>query len=166
MRRRAAFGALILMLAVVPGCHSSLLDLGSEADRQGVVDGKNEVMVNGIRVTLSLSPSEVERTYSFTARVSLTNTGSQTATWTSGYGCLAFLNVYRSGERIPLKGTDFGCIAAVGSWQIAPGDSLVGEYPLRAQRTDGAPLAPGEYRLEADLNTASGLTLEHRLVVK
>lgn len=165
MPGKAVFGALILVVAVA-ACNSSLLHLESEADRQGVVNGKNEAVVNGIRARLSLNPAEVERTHGFTARVSLTNTGSRTATWTSGYGCLAFLNAYRSGERIPLKGTDFGCIAAGGAWSIAPGDSLVQEYPLRAQRTDGAPLVPGEYRLEADLHTAGGLKLEHGLTVK
>ena len=165
MRRRAAFGALMLVLAVT-ACNSPLLDVRSEADRQVVADGKNEVIVNGVRATLSLDPSEVARTHSFTARLSLTNTASHTATWTSGSGCLAFLNVYRGGERVPLEGADFGCIAVVSSWRIAPGASLAHEYLLRAQRTDGAPLAPGVYRLEADLNTASGLKLEHRLVVK
>lgn len=164
MRGKAALGALILVLAV-PACNSSLLDLGSEADRQ-VVEGKNEAMVNGIRATLSLHPAEVERTHGFTARLSLTNTGSQTATWTSGYGCLAFLNVYQGEERIPLKGTDFGCFAVVTSRQIAPGASLVQEYSLVAQRTDGASLARGEYRLQADMVTASHTKLEHRLVVK
>lgn len=165
MRGSAALCLLILVLAV-SACNSSLLDLGSQADRRAGLDGKNEVMVKGIRATLSLNPSRVERTYSFTARVSLTNTESRAVTWTSGYGCLAFLNVYRSGDRIPLKGTDFGCLAVLGAWTIAPGDSLVQEYSLRAQRTDGAPLAPGDYRLEADFNTASGLKLEHRFVVK
>ena len=165
MRGRAAFSALTLVLALA-GCDSSLLDLGSEADRQALSEGKNVATVNGIRVTWSLDRSEVMRGQSFTARLSLTNTGSQTATWTSSYGCLAFLNIYRGGERIPVKGTDFLCGAVVTSRQIAPGAALVQEYSLQAQRTDGVPLAPGEYRLVADLNSASGLTLEQTLVVK
>lgn len=164
MRGRAALGILTLALAVT-GCKSSLLDL-SDADRQAAVEGRNEATVDGIRATLSLNPFEVERTQKFTARLTLTNTGSQTATWTSGSGCLAFLNVYRGEERIPFKGTDFGCFAVVTSRQIAPGASLVQEYSLQAQRTDGVPLAPGEYRLQADMATASHLKLEHRLVVK
>ena len=165
MRGKAAFGALILLLAM-SACNSSLLDPESGADRQELLEGKNEALVNGIRATLSLEPFEVDRNQSFTARLSLTNLGSQTATWTSGYGCLAFLNVYRGEERIPLKGTDFGCRAVVTPRQIAPGASLVQEYSLRAQRTDGAPLATGEYRLQADMATAGRTKLEHRLVVK
>ena len=165
MRGRAAFSALTLVLALA-GCDLSLLDPGSEADRQVLSEAKNMATVNGIRVTLSLDPSEVERTHSFTARLSLTNTQSEMATWTNGASCLAVLNVYRGEERIPVKGTDFGCRAVVTSRRIAPGASLVHEYSLRAQRTDGAPLAPGEYRLQADLITANHLKLEHRLVVK
>lgn len=164
MRRRAALGVLTLVLAVT-GCNASLVDLESEADRKAI-EGKNEVVVNGIRATLSLNPSEVERTQKFTARLTLTNTGSQTTTWTNGAGCLAFLNVYRGEERVQFKGTDFGCTAVVTSRQIAPGASLVQEYSLQAQRTDGAPLAPGEYRLQADLITANGIKLEHGFVVK
>jgi hypothetical protein len=164
MRGRTVLSVLTLVLAVT-GCNSSLVDLGSEAERQAI-EGKNEVIVNGIRATLSLDPSQVERTQKFAARLTLTNTGSQTATWTSGHGCLAFLNVYRGEERVPFKGTDFGCIAVITSRQIAPGASLVQEYSLQAQRTDGAPVAPGEYRLQADLATSSHLKLEHRLVVK
>ena len=164
MRGRAAFSALTLVLALA-GCDLSLLDPGSEADRQALSEGKNVATVNGIRATWSLDRSEVMRGQSFTARLSLTNTGSQTATWTSSYGCLAFLNIYRGGERIPVKGTDFLCGAAVTSRQIAPG-AAVQEYSLQAQRTDGVPLAPGEYGLVADLNSASGLKLEQTLVVK
>ena len=49
-----------------------------------------------------------------------------------------------------MERTDFSCIAVVTSRPIAPGASPVQEYEFRAQRTDGAPLAQGEYRLQAD----------------
>lgn len=62
MRGRTALSVLTLVLAVT-GCDPSLVDLGSEAERQAI-EGKNEVIVNGIRATLSLAPSEVERTQS------------------------------------------------------------------------------------------------------
>lgn len=69
MLGRAAFGALILVLAA-SGCNSSVADPGSEANRQMGPEGQPEVMHGGIRASLSLNPFKVERMHSFTAQVS------------------------------------------------------------------------------------------------
>jgi hypothetical protein len=85
------------------------------------------------------------------ARLTLTNTSAVPADWTSGYGCLAFLNVYdASGARVPVRGTDFGCLAVVTNRRVAPGESVTGRWELVARTTEGPALQPGTYVLEAD----------------
>jgi hypothetical protein len=111
-------------------------------------------------------PREVERTHPLVARLTLTNTRRQPAAWTSGASCLAFLGVYRGAGRYPFRGTDYACLAVVSTWTIAPGDSLVSEWVVQAQTTDGTPLEAGEYVLEADLIPASGLKLRRAFTVR
>jgi hypothetical protein len=126
---------------------------------------QGEIVVGGIRAVLEV-PAQVERTHAFTARVTLTNTLSSPATWTSGMPCIAFLNVYRAGERVPLQGTDFGCLGVVTIRELAAGESLTTEWRLVAQTTDGTPLQPGTFTFEADPVIASQQTLRRKLMVR
>jgi hypothetical protein len=157
--------ACAVLLAGAPGCAGGVGPEPREEERSSVLPHQ-EVVHDGIRARLSLDRTEVERTRSLVARLTLTNTRGQTATWTSGAGCLAFLGVYRGARRYPFRGTDFACLAVVSTWAIAPGDSLVREWVLQAQTTDGTPLPAGEYVLEADLISASGLKLRRAFTVR
>jgi hypothetical protein len=158
--------SLIMSLAlagVLAGCNGIEV-LGSA--RQDSAAAGNEIVVDGIRAVLVLEPSDVQRTHPFTARLTLTNTLAQPATWTSGMGCLAFLNVYHDNRRIPLRGTDFACLAVVTARVLGPGESLSVTWDLVAQTTDGTPLRTGRYIFEADPVLRNRLTLQHRLVIR
>jgi hypothetical protein len=124
------------------------------------------ILVGGIRATLVVDPVEVERTHPFRAHLTLRNTLATRATWTSGMGCIAFLNVYRDGARVPLRGTDFGCLAVITVHTLEPGESRTTSWDLIAQTTDGSALEPGDYVFEADPVLAEGLTLQHPLVFR
>jgi hypothetical protein len=155
---RVALSALILAAAGCSGIGVSGID-----SAQAGAGARDEIVVNGIRAVLHVAPTEVERTHAFSASMTLTNTLATPATWTSGMGCMAFLNVYRSGsdERIPLRGTDFGCLAVVTTRELAPGESQTAVWDLVAQTTDGTALPPGTYTLEADPVLAGRQTLRH-----
>jgi hypothetical protein len=157
--------ACAVLLAGAPGCAGVVGPEPREEERRSALP-QQEAVLDGIRARLSLDRTGVERTHSLVARLTLTNTRRQEATWTSGASCLAFLGVYRGAERYPFRGTDYACLAVVSTWTIAPGDSLVSEWVLQAQTTDGTPLQAGEYVLEADLISTSGLKLRRAFTVR
>jgi hypothetical protein len=157
---------IILALALLAGACESVRMAGPAARQDPVGSDARELVVNGIRASLELEPAEVERTHPFRATLTLRNTQATPATWTGGMGCIAFLNVYRRGERVPLRGTDFVCTGVVTTRMLQPGESYVTSWNLVAQTTDGTPLMPGEYVFEADPVLASGKTLQHVLGIR
>jgi hypothetical protein len=150
---------LLATVTLLASCGGLPLDPArSAATLQG-----SELVVGEFRIRLALDPAVVERTEAFTARLQITNTSTRPAVWTSGYGCIAMLDVFRGEERIPLIGTDFGCIAATGSWPIAAGATLEADWFVHASRKDGLPVPTGEYLFVANL---APHRLEHRLTVR
>jgi predicted small secreted protein len=162
-RTRLLVVSMAVAAGVLAGCNGAEV-LG--AARQDSAAAGAEIVVDGIRAMLVVTPAEVQRTHPFTARLTLTNTLATPATWTSGMGCIAFLNVYRDNVRIPLRGTDFACLAVVTARVLAPGESLTTSWDLVAQTTDGTPLKTGNYVFEADPILKNRLTLKHPLVIR
>jgi hypothetical protein len=154
--------ALLGLIPAVAGCS------GMGVSGIDGAQARDEIVVNGIRAVLHVAPTEVERTHAFSASMTLTNTRAKPATWTSWSGCPARLNVYRSGsdERIPLHGTEFGCLAAVITFELAPGQSQTFVWDLVAQTTNGTALPPGTYTLEADPVNAARQTLRHEFRIR
>jgi hypothetical protein len=111
-----------------------------------------------------VSLAEVAPPGTVLARLRYENTTSSTRTVTSGYGCLSFASVYRGNTRIPFPATDYACITVVTNRELPPGGAIGMEWPLHIGG-DGVPLAPGEYRFVAELNTHDR-TLERTFVVR
>jgi hypothetical protein len=159
-------GKLITLVPLL-GMLACTVEIAAPATGEAGVGGEQRVIVvGGIRATLALAPNDVERTYPFRAQLTLTNTTATTSTWTSGSSCLAILNLYRGAARIPLRGTDYGCLAVITTHTLAPGESKTASWDLVAQTTDGSALIPGEYVLEADPLISSRQTLRHRLIIR
>ena len=94
-------------------------------------------------------PAQVQSGDSLQARLVIRNPSSDTLRLASGSSCVATLAATFGGEQVPLEGTLFGCLAVVTSFPIAPGDSLVRVFDLRA-RLHGVGGAPsGTYQLTA-----------------
>jgi hypothetical protein len=158
--------AMILIMVLLTGACESLRVMAPPAQQLPNTGNTSEIMVGGIRATLTLEPAVVERTHSFRVTLTLRNTLSTASSWTSGMGCIAFLNVWRDGQRVPLGGTDFACLAVVTIRTLQPGETLVTSWDLVAQTTDGSPLLTGEYIFEADPVLSSRQTLRHRFLVR
>jgi hypothetical protein len=157
-------GVALLPLLGVLAC---TVEIAAPATGEAGVGAEQRVIVvDGIHAALEVAPSEVERTFPFRAQLTLTNTTATPSTWTSGSSCLAFLNVYRGDARIPLRGTDYGCLAVITTHTLAPGQSKTANWDLVAQTTDGSALTPGEYVLEADPVISSRQTLRQRLIIR
>jgi hypothetical protein len=154
-----------LVLCMVGGCNPG--NPAAPADPQDErFSLSNGILVSGVHARLDITPGVVERTATFTATLTLTNQSAVAASWTSGMGCLAFLNVYRNEQRVPLRGTDFACLAVVSHRMLLPGESLAHSWQLVAQTTDGSRVQPGEYILEADPVVASRVTFRQPFTVR
>jgi hypothetical protein len=154
--------SILLLTCLVTSACTNADPLASQHAQSTKAD--SELLAGGILATLTLEPSAVQRTHSFTVTMTLRNTTAAPAVWTSGMGCLAFLNVYdRSGQRVPLHGTNYACLAVVTNRTLAPGESLSHTWEVVAQTVEGQPLLVGEYVLEADPVLADGRTLRHSL---
>jgi hypothetical protein len=94
---------------------------------------------------------------SLRATLTVQNETSDTVRLTSGYGCIAFLEVLSDTTRVPMHGSQFGCTASSRTFVIPPGDALVESYDLSAMIQsseapyDYIPAPSGVYRLRADL---------------
>jgi hypothetical protein len=89
LRRMAELG---LIMGALCGCAAADMVAGEQNNHAA---RPQQTMLGGsITAALTVTPAAVQRTYPFTARLTLTNTSTVAATWTSGSGCLAFLNVY------------------------------------------------------------------------
>jgi hypothetical protein len=151
------FGACMALL--LAGCDG--LDLMVPGAPLG---GDAELVSDGVRVTLTVSPAAVTPTGTVLARLRYENTTSSTRNVTSGYGCLSFASVYRGNTRIPFPATDYACITVVTNRELPPGGAIGMEWPLHIG-SDGVALAPGEYRFVAELNTHDR-NLERTFVVR
>lgn len=102
-------------------------------------------------------PTMVRPGGSLRATLTVQNETSDTVRLTSGYGCIAFLEVLSDTTRVPMHGSQFGCTASSRTFVIPPGDALVESYDLSAMIQsseapyDYIPAPSGVYRLRADL---------------
>jgi hypothetical protein len=157
MRSKMLAGACAALLLV--GCD------GLGITVPGVpLDGRSELVVDGVRVTLTVSPAAVTPPATVLARLTYENTTSSTVQVVSRAGCLSFAGVYRGNTRIPFPATDYACTAAITSRDLAPGATIGMEWPLQIGG-EGVALALGEYRFVAELNTHDR-DLERTFVVR
>jgi hypothetical protein len=115
----------------------------------------------GLAIDFALEPAEIAPGGPFTARLSVTNTTSDTITILTGHGCLVLPNVVRGGERYPFKGTDWGCTAAITGHVFAPGETKRRTWEMSAALyaedpgdVEGAPAPKGDYLVQAIFGTA------------
>jgi hypothetical protein len=157
--------ALAVTVGMLGACAAAdMVASGEQYDRAGV---QEHAAQDSIRAVLIVSPTAVERTHTFTARLTLTNVRDVPVVWTSGAGCLAFLNVHdASGRRVPFRGTDFACLAVAVAHVLEPGESLSHTWQLVAQTTDGTPLVPGLYVLEADPVVRDRITFRQPFTIR
>ena len=107
--------------------------------------------------TLTVVPTMVRPGDPLRATLTIRNETSDTVRLTSGYGCIAFLDVLSDTTRVPMHGTQFGCTASARRFVIPPQEALVESYDLLAKIQsseapyDYVPAPSGVYRLRADV---------------
>jgi hypothetical protein len=117
----------------------------------------------GLKAELTVDPAEVAQHAPFTVRLTVTNTTADTIRFVTGYGCLALPNLKQRGNRIPFKGTDLGCTAAITTHSFAPGETTTRNWAMRAELyaehhgdPDDAPAPRGSYIVEAEFGGVPG----------
>lgn len=125
----------------------------------------HEIVQEGIRVTLTVTPEVLDPPGTVTARLTYENLGIIPVELTSSYGCVSFAGVYLEEERIPFPSTRYGCTAAISSRILEPGTPLTVEWPLVVGGEDGLQVPAGTYRFVAGLNTHPG-SLERTFVIR
>ncbi len=110
------------------------------------------VLPDGLVVSMSVQPGEVDQRGAFTARLTATNTTSATINIATAHGCLAVPSVLRNGEEVPFRGSWWACTAAGANHAFAPGETRVIEWTMHAELyaqhpgdQDGAPAPRGVY---------------------
>lgn len=142
--------AIILASAAVASCGFDLTTPNPDLDG----------LPAGLEVSLELEPGEVAPADSFTARLTLTNTTSDTIKIITSSGCLAGLNVLRDGKRMPFRGSMLVCTAVIGTHAFAPGETKTRTWELSAalyaehpEDVDGKPAPVGSYVVQAEFGT-------------
>ena len=114
----------------------------------------------GLDVQFTVSPDVVDPHEPFSAALSVTNTTSDTIRVVTAMGCLATPHVMRDGERIPFRGSWWGCTAAVATHTFAPGETWSHTWDMRAElyaenagEAEGAPAPSGTYSVRAEFGT-------------
>jgi hypothetical protein len=148
MRGKGGLAVMALALAV-GGCTEFQLVAPGERGADGAV---SEFLADGVRVTLTVTPSGVAPPGAVLAVLRYENVGSSAVVITSSAGCLSFAGVYRGDQRIPFPATDYVCTGAITDRELAPGQRIGMDWPLHIGEY-GVPLTPGEYRFVAHLNT-------------
>jgi hypothetical protein len=102
-------------------------------------------------------PTTVRPGDSLRATLTIRNGTADTVRLTSGYGCIAFIDVLSDTTRVPMHGTQFGCTASSRTFVIPPREALVESYDLMATIQsseapyDYLPAPSGVYRLRANV---------------
>jgi hypothetical protein len=146
MDARIRAGTLPVALCLFASCTSFTEPELSSTD--GFVDGQ-------LRVTLSFAPRSVVRPAGVLATLTLENLGSEELEFGTGM-CLAIPEVFLGAERIPFRGTQWGCGWAGTSRKIDGHGELTVEYPLLLTPGHRA----GAYRFVARLTTDEHRDLE------
>jgi hypothetical protein len=146
--------ALPLLLAgvVLTAC---ALDI---TDPQSNLEG----LPRGLNVQLEVEPGEVRQHEPFSVLLSVTNTTTQTIRVVTAHSCLAIPHVIHDGQPIPIKGSGWGCYAAITTHTFAPGGTRTYTWDMRAELfaqhpgdIEGAPAPQGTYRVQAEFDTYS-----------
>ena len=114
----------------------------------------------GLEVTFAVEPGEVAQREPFTVTLSVRNTTTEPITVTTAHGCLAVPHVIRDGERIPFKGSWWGCGAAITDHVFPAGETRTMTWSMRAELyaqhegdVDGAPAPKGTYWVQAEFDS-------------
>jgi hypothetical protein len=90
----------------------------------------------------------------------VTNTTNDTIHVVTAHSCLAIPNVLNNGERIPFRGSGWGCFAAITTHSFGPGEVRSIKWDMKAELyaeqpgdVDGAPAPKGSYVVQAEFDT-------------
>lgn len=137
---------------------------------------ERQELPEGLAVDLVVDPATVNAGEPFIVQLNVTNTTSDTIQIATSHGCLVTVNILRHGRRVPFKGSDWGCTAAVRVHTFPPGETHERSWVMRAElyaekgwKVDGRPAPRGGYIVQAEFDTAprgEGPAVETALVVK
>lgn len=146
MNRRSL---LIFFVAALAGCNLELAGPGPS------LDGLPE----GLDVVFTVDPSAVVQHAPFSVRLDVTNTTTATIEVVTAHGCLAIPHVVRNGQRVPFRGSWWGCAAAITMHSFAPGETRSITWDMRAELyaehtgdVEGAPAPKGNYLVKAEFD--------------
>lgn len=119
-----------------------------------------EDLPEGLEVSLTVEPGEVRQHEPFSVHLRVANTTTETIPMVTAGGCLAIPKVIRDGERVPFKGSWWGCTGAITTHTLAPGEIRLRSWDMYAELyaehtgdPDGAPAPKGAYRVQAEFYT-------------
>lgn len=112
--------------------------------------GPEDVISNGLRLQLDVTPSSIERQETLIATLRLENLQDEPVEMTSSCTSLALIKTFRGDERVDLEGTVLGCWDALTPFRIGAGETLSQNYEIRAVRSDEQPVARGTYDLRVE----------------
>jgi hypothetical protein len=119
-----------------------------------------EGLPEGLEVTFIVEPGEVDQHAPFSAQLSVTNTTNDMIQVVTAHSCLAIPNVLRNGQRVPFKGSWWGCYAAITTHSFAPSETRSMTWDMQAESyaehpgdVDGAPAPKGSYVVQAEFDT-------------
>lgn len=117
---------------------------------------------SGLDVQFTVAPGEVRPHEAFSAELTVTNTTAEVIKVVTANGCLAVPHVIRDGQRVPFRGSNVGCYAAVKTHTFAPGETRTHVWDMRAElyaeqpgEVEDAPAPAGTYVVQAEFDTYS-----------
>jgi hypothetical protein len=144
--------ALPLLIAGVALAACALDMTGPQSNLDGLPEG--------LQVQFTVEPGEVRQHERFSAQLSVTNTTTKTIRVVTAHSCLVIPHVIRDGQRIPLKGSLWGCYAVITTHTFAPGEKRTHTWDMQAELyaqhpgdVEGAPAPKGTYLVQAEFDT-------------
>ena len=122
------------------------------------------------------APDTVAARDSFEVQFTIENQRDQDIHLTTGDSCLLELNTFSDGERVPFRGTEFGCYQVVTMHRVHANGTLGRTFELQAVTPEGKePVSSGTHTVEAGFAASKGRglngetirkVLQHELVVR
>lgn len=122
------------------------------------------------------APDTVAVRDSFEVRFTIENQRDQDIHLTTGDSCLLELNTFSDRERVPFRGTEFGCYQVVTTHRVRANGTLGRIFELQAVTSKGKEsVSPGTHTVEAGFAASKGpgldgetirKVLQHELVVR